>query len=272
MTDRSTTSGDVTGNSMTLLQTITDNPLDDDYYTHAPHARTSRGRLAAIAVVAFFTLLITLALLQTRASRPAVETERAVLTGQIDQRRTEIAALQEDVAALSGSVARLRREESGAEGLARAREQAAVVGTVAVTGPALRVTVDGAPDADAGSAERVRDKDLQLLVNGLWQAGAEAIAINGNRLTAMSPIRSAGEGITVNYRSLTSPYVVTAIGNPRTLPANFAETPAAQAWSGLKENFDMRFDVSARTEATLPAAPRRASTIRNAKVLEVEEK
>ena len=88
----------------------------------------------------------------------------------------------------------------------------------------------------------------------------------------MSPIRSAGEGITVNYRSLTSPYVVTAIGNPRTLPANFAETPAAQAWSGLKENFDMRFDVSARNEATLPAAPRRASTIRNAKVLEVEEK
>ncbi|MGH1563247.1 DUF881 domain-containing protein [Mumia sp. DW29H23] len=265
-------SADATGNSMTLLQNIIDRPLDDDYYTHAPHARTTRGRLAAIAVVAFFALLITLAVLQTRANRPEAETERAVLSRQIEQRKSDIATHQQEVSELTSSVSRLRRQQSGSEALARAQEQRAVVGTVAVTGPALRVTVDSAPDADDRPLARVRDKDLQLLVNGLWQAGAEAIAINGNRLTAMSSIRSAGEGITVNYRSLTSPYVVTAIGNPRTLPGNFVETPAAQTWTDLRQNFGMRFDVSGRDEVTLPAAPRRASTIRHAKVLEVPKK
>lgn len=257
---------------MTLLQNIIDRPLDDDYYTHPTHAPTRRGRVAAVVVIAFIALLLTLAVLQTRAARPAAETERAVLITQIEQRKRSIALRQEEVGALTSSVSRLRREQSGAEALARAREQGAVVGTVAVTGPALRVVVDSAPDADDRPEGRVRDKDLQLLVNGLWQSGAEAIAINGNRLTAMSPIRAAGEGITVNYRSLTSPYVVTAIGSPRTLPGNFIDTTAAQLWAGYKENFDMRFEVSEREEATLPAAPRRATTIRHAEVLEVSDK
>ncbi len=265
-------SADVTGNSMTLLQNITDRPLDDDYYTHAPHEPTRRGRIAAVAVVAFFALLITLAVLETRAGRPAAESERAVLIKQIEQRKDDIATHQEEVSVLTNAVSRLRREQSGAEALARAKEQGAVVGTVAVTGPALRVVVDSADDADDKPEGRVRDKDLQMLVNGLWQSGAEAIAINGNRLTSMSSIRAAGDGITVNYRSLTSPYVVTAIGSPRTLPGNFIDTPAAQLWAGYEENFDMRFDVTERDEATLPAAPRRATTIRHAKVLEVSDK
>lgn len=265
-------SADVTGNSMTLLQNITDRPIDDDYYTHAPHERTSRGRVAAVVVIALIALLLTLAVLQTRASRPEAQSERAVLIEQIDQRKREIDIHQQEVADLTVSVSRLRREQSGAEALARAREQGAVVGTVAVTGPALRVVVDNAPDADDQPEGRVRDKDLQLLVNGLWQAGAEAIAINGNRLTAMSPIRAAGQGITVNYRSLSSPYVVTAIGSPRTLPGNFIDTSAAQVWAGYEENFDMRFDITERDEATLPAAPRRATTIRHAEVLEVSDK
>ncbi|WP_370619820.1 DUF881 domain-containing protein [Mumia qirimensis] len=264
-------SADVTGNSMTLLQNIIDHPLDDDYYTHAPHERSRRGRTAAVVVIAFFALMITLAVLQTQAAKPEEETERAVLITQLEKRMTSVDARRQEVADLGRSVTRLQRVQAGAEALARAQEQRAVVGTIAVSGPAVRVTVDNADDADDNPAGRVRDKDLQVLVNGLWAAGAEAIGINGNRLTSMSSIRAAGEGITVNYRSLTTPYVVTAIGNPRTLPGNFVETAAAQTWSSLKENFGMRFDVTERNAADLPAAPRRASTIRHAQVMEVSD-
>ena len=42
--------------------------------------------------------------------------------------------------------------------------------------------------------DEVRDEDLATLVDGLWQAGAEAIAINGIRLTALSGIRNTGRG------------------------------------------------------------------------------
>ena len=48
------------------------------------------------------------------------------------------------------------------------------------------------------------DRDLQVIVNGLWAAGAEAIAVNGQRLTACSAIRSAGEAILVDFRPLSA--------------------------------------------------------------------
>ena len=55
---------------------------------------------------------------------------------------------------------------------------------MAVHGPGLRITVSDNPDGSSDG--RVRATDLRLLVNGLWQAGAEAIAINGRRLTGIS--------------------------------------------------------------------------------------
>ena len=51
-------------------------------------------------------------------------------------------------------------------------------------------------------------------MNGLWSVGAEAIAVNGQRLTAQSAIRSAAGAILVNYRPLKPPYRVEAIGPP----------------------------------------------------------
>ena len=35
--------------------------------------------------------------------------------------------------------------------------------------------------------------DLQILVNGLWESGAEAISVNGHRLSTLTAIRGAGE-------------------------------------------------------------------------------
>ena len=78
-----------------------------------------------------------------------------------------------------------------------------LTGEVAVTGPGLVLTVDDAPDVRAKAASgdprdaggfpqgRVTSFDLQILCNGLWQAGAEAMSINGQRLTSRSldPVR-----------------------------------------------------------------------------------
>jgi uncharacterized protein YlxW (UPF0749 family) len=104
----------------------------------------------------------------------------------------------------------------------------------------------------------VLDTDLQLLANGLWQAGAEAIAVNGQRLTTLTAIRTAGQAITVNFRSVSPPYAVSAVGDPATLPASFLETPAGQTFTDLEANFGLRFDVESVDELTLPAAGRLA--------------
>ena len=119
-----------------------------------------------------------------------------------------------------------------------------VVGTVAVTGPGMLVEVDDAPAGGTDARDRVLDIDLQILANGLWQAGAEAVAINGHRLSSLTAIRSAGDAITVDFRSLTRPYRVEAIGDPRTLPARFAETAAGAWWHELATNRQMGYETS----------------------------
>ena len=54
----------------------------------------------------------------------------------------------------------------------------------------LRITVDDAPDGDV--TQQVRDSDLAILVDGLWNAGAEAISVNGKRLTNLTAFDNVG--------------------------------------------------------------------------------
>ena len=114
-------------------------------------------------------------------------------------------------------------------------------GTLGASGPGMVITTDDAPDDQVGSGGTILDTDLQALVNGLWTAGAEAISINGHRLTSLTAIRFAGQAITVDNVSLSPPYVVVAIGNPDTLPARLLETDGGQTWLGLQANFGIQF-------------------------------
>lgn len=97
-------------------------------------------------------------------------------------------------------------------------------GMVAVTGPGITLTLadpmaagsDGASNPRESSGTQIRvvtDADLRLLVRILWQAGAEAISINGNRLGVQTSVRKAGSNILVGVTPVTSPYHISAIGN-----------------------------------------------------------
>ena len=106
--------------------------------------------------------------------------------------------------------------------------------------------VDDAASGTDDRSDRVYDLDLQILTNGLWQAGAEAVAINGHRLSALTAIRGAGEAITVDFRSLTRPYRVEAIGDARTLQARFVESSGGAWWNELAQNQKLRYDTTPR--------------------------
>jgi uncharacterized protein YlxW (UPF0749 family) len=99
----------------------------------------------------------------------------------------------------------------------------------------------------------VLSKDLQIVTNGLWEAGAEAMAINGQRLTARSAIRFAGEAILVNYRPLTRPYVITALGSPD-LEVNFADTAGGSYVRALEDNYGVRVTMAASERLGVPGA------------------
>jgi uncharacterized protein YlxW (UPF0749 family) len=81
-------------------------------------------------------------------------------------------------------------------------------GMVAVTGPGVELLVDGPLTA----------LDLQDLINELRNAGAEAIALNGNRLVVNSVVTVAGGGqIAVDGQPIDRPYRFEAIGDPDTI-------------------------------------------------------
>ena len=101
---------------------------------------------------------------------------------------------------------------------------------------------------------RVQDIDLQHVVNGLWAAGAEAISINGQRLTARSAIRTAGSAINVDFRPLSPPYAIDAIGDPKSLAARFQETSDGRYLLQLKSQFGIIYEMSTKDALTLPAA------------------
>jgi uncharacterized protein YlxW (UPF0749 family) len=128
-------------------------------------------------------------------------------------------------------------------------------GAQAAKGPGIQVVVDDAPHATSFK-QQVQAPDLQKLVNGLWQVGAEAIAINGQRLSSLSSIRDAGSAITVNYVSLRRPYTIRAIGDPKTMGARVLDTAGGQALLTLQSTFGLQFDVNTKDNMLLPAANR----------------
>jgi len=93
-------------------------------------------------------------------------------------------------------------------------------GLVAVAGPGVEVNLENPPEVSRHDVYNVRDEDLLKVINDLRGAGAEAIAVNEQRILATSEVRLAGNHINVNLTRLTPPYKVTAIGNPDTLKSS----------------------------------------------------
>ncbi len=248
---------------MGLLDYLATHTLDEDYAfvseqkASRPEAARRRIGVVGALVMAAFAVLVVTAAVQTSRNSVSDERARNELVAQVnaaqDQLRDQRAHLA-DVRAEAGALQdRQLSSDTSAEGLLETLNLLGVTaGTIPVSGPGVRVVADDAEGADS-ARNQVLDTDLQQLVNGLWEAGAEAIAVNGQRLTNLSTIRLAGGAITVNARSLRRPYVVTAIGNQDTLPARFAETSSGQAWLDLQREVGLRLNITPVSSLRLPA-------------------
>lgn len=99
---------------------------------------------------------------------------------------------------------------------------------------------------------RIQDVDLRLVVNALWEAGAEAIALNGQRVGATTAIRAAGDRILVNFAPVASPYRVSAIGSPEALESRLRDTEISRQFDVWTQIYGLGFDVTASRELRLP--------------------
>ena len=101
---------------------------------------------------------------------------------------------------------------------------------------------------------RVLDRDLQDAVNGLWAAGAEAVSVNGLRLNALTAIRSAGEAVLVDFRPLSPPYVLRAVGDAAGLERAFQTGEAGRRLATYPGLYGIAVGVRRARALELPAA------------------
>lgn len=252
--------------TMGLLPYINAHALDEDYAQAAERRaragsakeRPKVGKMGAAALAVFAVLTVTAAA-QTSQDSVSEEKDRVALIDQVKERKKALNDNRERARRLAADndqlVAAINADAEDSSGLlARIRLLNLRSGTTPVRGPGVEVVADDAPNAES-ERNTVLDTDLQKLVNGLWQAGAEAIAINGHRLTALSAIRFAGSAITVNFQSLRRPYRILVIGDPNTLPTRFAESSSGQTWLDLQRDVGLRFAMRTKTSLRLPGAP-----------------
>jgi uncharacterized protein YlxW (UPF0749 family) len=225
----------------------------------APRFVPARLPLVLVAVVALLGfLLVTVSASVTEADR-ANEPRRARLAHlirerqhQVDDLGTQVESLRDDVTARRQAAARAGAADAAT---AAARDRLSLeAGITAVRGPGLEVRLNDSsrplPLGEQAEAYRIHDRDLQLLVNALAGAGAEAIAVNGVRLVATSPIRAAGDTITVGFRPLAPPYTVVAIGASR---ERFIAGAVARQFVKWRSQFGLGYRVRTDNRLDAPA-------------------
>ncbi|MFJ2949255.1 DUF881 domain-containing protein [Streptomyces sp. NPDC087226] len=263
--------------SMSLLTNVMDHSLDEGYAEAAARRkavgesglpRTLRAKLGLAVGLVFAALVVTVGAAQARVEAPVVAKEREELIDRIDQETDAADELEDSVDALRADVGARQREALRDSGGDRSALVGMLSGAVAVHGPGVRLVVNDAKDASGGGGGdgprstsgfsdtgRVRDRDMQRVVNGLWESGAEAVSINGQRLTALSAIRAAGDAILVDNKPLVPPYTVLAVGDGGELSDRFQNSADGLYLHALQENYGIRTAISVEDDVRLPAAP-----------------
>ncbi|MGY4745651.1 DUF881 domain-containing protein [Streptomyces sp. ATMOS53] len=263
--------------SMSLLTNVMDHSLDDGYAEAAARKRaegagglpkTVRAKLGLAAGLVLAALVVTVGAAQARVAAPVVAKERGELIDRIDRETKAADKLESTVDELRDDVsARQQKALKQSGGSERADLVGILSGAVEVHGPGVRLVVDDAKEATTGGdgdpretsgfsdTGRVRDRDMQRVVNGLWASGAEAVSINGQRLTALSAIRAAGEAILVDNKPLVPPYTVLAVGDGKNLSTRFQNSADGLYLNALQENYGIRTAISVANDIRLPAAP-----------------
>ena len=190
----------------------------------------------------------------TQERSPLVETARGLqadqdrLKAQIADLNAQIRSLQQDSVGSSQTVADLNRR------LEQAREAAGLVAYEG-TGIVLQLTDSTAPPPPgANQADYlVSGRDIRSVVEELWLAGAEAVAVNGERVVGTTAILDIGGSILANSAYLAPPYDVAAIGPPDLYTRLSAAEGFADFVRARAQTFGIRVRFAELADLSIPA-------------------
>lgn len=173
------------------------------------------------------------------------ERARVALESQVEELRARLTEYESAIAAGQAQIKGINFE------LQRLKDFA---GVTPVEGPGVVVEMDDSPKprqpGENPNEWILHNYDVVDVVNELWAAGAEAIAINRERIVATTPIRSVATTMMVNARRLNPPLRIEAVGDPVRL-AGYLERRGG--FVGLLRAFTFPVEITRADRLSLPA-------------------
>ena len=214
-------------------------------------ARTVRHAVAVLAVTIASGLLFSVSSLNERKN-PAGTSDLATL---VRTRQAQVSALDNEVSSLDSQV----QSFSSAPQSGSPDEDAFTArSTSPVSGPGVQITLSDAPPGQipAGATPNdlvIHQQDIEDTMNALWAGGAEAMTVQGVRITNRTVIRCIGNVILVDGTSYSPPYVIQAIGDPDTLRATVTANPRMVNYQAYVTKYGLGWDM--QTKDSLSFAP-----------------
>ncbi|WP_241383527.1 DUF881 domain-containing protein [Rhodococcus sp. CH91] len=183
-----------------------------------------------------------------RAAQEQVDESAAArddLTARVAELRNRAAATDEDVAAVLDELSALEDP----------------AGLVARRGPGVTVTLTDAPRDASGRYPSgaspddlvVHQQDVQSVLNAVWAGGAEAVAMQDQRIVATSAPRCIGNTLLLHGRTYSPPYVVTALGDPARLEAALDAEPGIRIYKQYANRYHLGYTQQASDDLFVPA-------------------
>ncbi|MGH9042225.1 MAG: DUF881 domain-containing protein [Acidimicrobiia bacterium] len=201
-------------------------------------------------------------LMTVRLNPPSVDTsiripEQQRLAGliRVEQRRS--ADLRTTAEELRKRVRSFERSQPignnpSEQGLAQTRVSA---GLVAVEGPGITVVLDDSSLEESPSGNLndlvIHSQDIQAVANALWAAGAEALAVSGQRVVPTSALLCVGNTLLINGTVHSPPYRFVAIGEG--LEDGLLADPLVERFQGDAGRFGLGFEVNESGRVRVPA-------------------
>ncbi|MCW2811216.1 MAG: hypothetical protein JWP61_1674, partial [Friedmanniella sp.] len=221
-------------------------------------ARQPLGRILTAGICVLAGLMVMVSALNARGTdlRPGRNTDLISLV-QAQSRRN--ADLTRQLTVLRREVDGLTAEQNTSSDVAPllARE-AAGAGLTAVVGPAVSVTLDDAPATVAADGIDpdllvVHQQDIQAVVNALWEGGAEAMTIQGQRVISTTGIKCVGNTVVLHGIPYAPPYVIRAIGSLDRLQTSLATSSTIQIYQQYVAAYGLVYDQRTEGRVTFPA-------------------
>lgn len=237
----------------------TTDPSIQDVRSDSRHPRLARS--ASVIVMALAGLMMTTAAINSRGHdlRPERDTDMATL---VRSQASHNAALQKEAAGLRAQVEDLSKANQTPgvtfSVISSASALAPSVGLEAVSGKALRVTLDDAPlseNPDGVDANMlvVHQQDIQMVVNTLWSGGAEAMTIQGQRVISTTAVKCVGNTVVLHGVAYAPPYVIEAIGDLNAMQKALDTSEAVRIYKEYVSAYQLGWSVERAGQVTMPA-------------------